>query len=261
MLMNYKNVEVYYEDHGSGETVVLIHGFLENSSMWTYLITQLKSTNRVVCIDLLGHGKTGNLGYIHTMEEMAKSVMEVLKQLKISAYSLIGHSMGGYVALSIAKYDPKAIRGICLMNSTYRADTKERKLIREKAIEMVRRNYELVVRSSFLNLFATESKTKFKEEIELALNEALQTSVQGYVAAQRGMMERQDHFEFFKTLNTEKLIIIGAKDPIMDGDRIIKETSGTTINCEELSLGHMSHIENKSENTYFILQFIENIYS
>lgn len=259
--MNYKNIEVFYEDQGQGNVVVLLHGFLENSTMWDYLISELSPSYRLITVDLLGHGKTGNLGYVHTMAEMAELVLKVLEHLNIEEFVVIGHSMGGYVALALAKRNQHRLKGICLMNSTYRSDNDGRKSIRKKAIEMVRMNYDLIVRTSVSNLFAAESKSKFPRAIEMAIDQALQTPVQGYVAAQRGMMEREDLYDFLKHLKTEKLIIVGAKDPIIDYQRILSETLGTTINYKELTLGHMSHIENKSENTYIIMQFIENIYA
>ncbi len=261
MQLNYKNIDVYYEDHGLGDVVVLIHGFLENTSMWNHLASKVSSSYRVVSIDLLGHGKTGNLGYIHTMQEMAESVLYVLQHLQIKSYVLVGHSMGGYVALVLAKTNSKAVRGLCLMNSTYHSDDSERKMLREKAIEAVRKNYGLVVKTSVTNLFAPESKDLYSDDIDFVINEALKTSVQGYVAAQRGMMNRENHFDFLKDLKSEKLIIIGFKDPVVDAERIILETLETSINCRTLPLGHMSHIENKTENTYIIMQFIENIYA
>ena len=91
----YKNTKVYYSDQGKGPAVVLLHGFLENSSMWSNLIPHLLKRNRVVTIDLLGHGKTGCIGYVHSMELMAEVVNAVLKHLRLRRIQLIGHSMGG----------------------------------------------------------------------------------------------------------------------------------------------------------------------
>jgi pimeloyl-ACP methyl ester carboxylesterase len=64
----YKNTAVHYIDIGKGAAVVLLHGFLENQSMWNHFIPELSQKNRVITIDLLGHGATGCLGYVHTME-------------------------------------------------------------------------------------------------------------------------------------------------------------------------------------------------
>ena len=123
----YKNTTIRYHISGKGAAVVLLHGFLEDLTLWDTITPVLSKRNRVVAIDLLGHGKSDNLGYIHTMEEQAEMVKAVLKHLKLRKYTFIGHSMGGYISLAFTKIYPDSVKGICLMNSTAEADTKEKK--------------------------------------------------------------------------------------------------------------------------------------
>ena len=78
MRLNFKGTDIFYEDAGKGSAVVLLHGFLENVTIWNSLKEELLSRYRVITIDLLGHGKTGCLGYVHTMEMMAETVKAVL---------------------------------------------------------------------------------------------------------------------------------------------------------------------------------------
>lgn len=257
MILQYKNIPVFYEDVGKGKAVVLLHGFLENSSMWKDIIPLIIKKNRVITIDLLGHGQTECLGYMHTMSDMADAVLAVLKHLRLRRYIVIGHSMGGYVALSLAEKEPQAIRGLCLMNSTYHGDDDERKALRKKANQMVQANFESMVRISFTNLFSEESRINHKKELQAALVVALKTPLQGYMAAMEGMRVRDDKTKLFKSLSAKKLIIIGKKDPVVDRERILKDTECTDIICEELSYGHMSYIENKSELSYIIMHFVE----
>ncbi|WP_460220254.1 alpha/beta fold hydrolase [Psychroserpens sp. MEBiC05023] len=257
MIIEYKGIPIFYEDEGKGRPIVLLHGFLENTTMWAGIKKELLDKCRVICVDLLGHGQTGCLGYVHTMSTMSEAVLAVIKDLKLKTFMLIGHSMGGYVALNLAKKIPASITGLCLMNSTYEADDIERRTIRERANIMAQTNYANLVRLSFMNLFSEESRMRYKVEMELALQEALNTPVQGYIAAQKGMMIRSDMFEFFKNLSAKKLIIIGANDPVVNSEQILNQTNNTNINCEVLSNGHMSYIEDKSELTYILLQFIE----
>src|SRR5690606_8851022 len=103
MIIKFKETPVFFTDTGKGQTIVLLHGFLENSTMWHNLVSLLSKNNRVVCIDLLGHGQTGCLSYVHTMELMAEAVEAVLNHLNIETPIFIGHSMGGYVALAFAE--------------------------------------------------------------------------------------------------------------------------------------------------------------
>lgn len=257
MILKYKNSSIYYTIAGEGEAVVLLHGLLENVEMWNALVPELSASHQVICIDLLGHGNTECLGYAHPMETMAEAVYAVIEHLNIESAHVIGHSMGAYVALALAEKKPELFKGLCLMNSTFEADDSERKQLRTRACKMAHHNYETLVRMSFANLFAPESKDKFKTEYTKALELALKTPLQGYIASQEGMKLRPQRFEVFKNIKGKKLIIIGKKDSLIDGQHIIEKIKDTSIAYVEFSEGHMSHIENKSELTYNILRFIE----
>lgn len=257
MILEHKGIQVFYTDQGYGKPIVLLHGFLESSNMWTPLIPDLLKTHRVITIDLLGHGQTGCLGYVHSMELMAETVDAVLIHLNIENKTIIGHSMGGYVALAMAEKNPNSMQGLCLMNSTFLPDSEERKMLRTRANLMAQTNFDNLVRMSFTNLFSLKSKETHKQELEIALTEALNTSVQGYMAANEGMKLRTDKTQLFRTLPTKKLLIIGKKDPILDADSVKKQLKGTDVDIVELTEGHMSHIENKEELTYNIMHFIE----
>ncbi|WP_317041666.1 alpha/beta hydrolase [Winogradskyella sp. J14-2] len=257
MTIDYKNIKIHYTVSGEGETVVLLHGFLETFEMWKELAPEISRTHQVICIDLLGHGQTASLGYVHTMEDMADAVYAVLQHLNIKKAKFIGHSMGGYVALALAEQQPQLFEGLCLMNSTFEADSEERKVLRTRANDKAKTNFENLVRMSFANLFAPESRISFKAEYEWALNIALKTSLQGYMAANEGMKLRPNRFEVFNTLNADKFIIIGKKDSLINREQLVSKIENTAINFAELSEGHMSHIENKSELPYLLLRFIE----
>ena len=257
MILNYKNSSIHYTIEGKGDSIVLLHGFLESVEMWQDLIAVLSTTNKVVCVDLLGHGKTDCIGYVHTMDAMAAAVLVVLEYLNIESADIIGHSMGGYVALALAEQRPELFKGLCLMNSTYDADDASRKQIRTRASEMAQHNFEALVQMSFANLFTPESKIIHKTAYEKALQLALKTPLQGYIAAQEGMKLRPNRFAILKNLKCNKIIIAGKKDSLVSTDQIINNIKGTDIDFVEFSEGHMSHIENKSDLTYKILRFIE----
>ena len=257
MILEYKGIDVFYTDQGKGSVVVLLHGFLEDISMWQNVASELVKKNRVITIDLLGHGKTGCLGYVHKMEDMAAAVYAVLRHLKLKKYVFIGHSMGGYVALAFAKLYPDSIKGLCLLNSTYQEDDKDRKQLRARANKMVQSNYENMVRMSFANLFSTESKLKHIEAYNNALEVALKTPVQGYMAANEGMRLREDSSIFFAEAPFKKIVLLGEKDTILNTEDILLFTDKHNIETHVFSQGHMSHIENKKEVNEKLLFFIE----
>ena len=155
--LSFKNIKISYTDSGKGAVVVLLHGFLENKYMWKDVIPVISKNKRVLAIDLLGHGQSECIGYIHSMELMAEVVFAVLKSLRIRKITLIGHSMGGYVGLAFAEKHAKMIKGLCLMNSTSLADDEERKELRARANKMVQHNFKNMVQMSFTNLFSEKS--------------------------------------------------------------------------------------------------------
>lgn len=260
MILDYKNSSIHYTVEGKGDPIILLHGFLETIDMWQNVIADFSETHQIICIDLLGHGKTDCIGYVHTMEAMADAVLAVLEHLEIKNAHVIGHSMGGYVALALADKKPDLFKGLCLMNSTYKADDKARKLIRTRAYKMAQENYDVLITLSFANLFTPESKDTYSSAYDNALQLALQTPLQGYIAAQEGMKLRPNRFEVLKNLKCQKLIIIGKKDSLIDSCQLIKEIKNTDIEFVEFSEGHMSHIENESDLSYNLLRFVENLH-
>ena len=149
----YKNTKISYSDSGKGGAIVLLHGFLENQKMWQELVPELSKKYRVITIDLLGHGDSGCLGYVHSMEENADVVHSVLSELRIRKAIFVGHSMGGYVALAFAELHPANVKGLVLLNSTSKADSEERKKNRDRAIKAVKKDYMGFIRLSIANLF------------------------------------------------------------------------------------------------------------
>jgi len=256
-IISYKNTQVTYASTGSGATIVLLHGFLENSSMWNALVPILSKRNRVITIDLFGHGKTKNLGYIHTMEEQATMVRELLKSLNIRKATLIGHSMGGYIALAFANLFPKNTKGICLMNSTAYPDTAEKKINRDRAIEVVKQNHQTFVRISIPQLFSEENRVLLKAEIKAVTNEALKTSKQGIIAALEGMKIRKDRTHLLKKGSYKKLLILGKNDTVLNFKEHKKQIENTNTKLIALSQGHISHIENNIELTKALVNFIK----
>ena len=258
MILEYKDIPVFYTDQGQGKVVVLLHGFLETSVMWKNLASEIEFEHRVITIDLLGHGQTGCLGYIHTMEMMGEAVTAVLNHLKIKKSVLIGHSMGGYVALALAEAFPERIDGLCLMNSTPFADSPERQANRDRAIKAVKYNHINFIRMSIVNLFSPDNRLLFVKEIESIKLEAMKLPLQGIVAALEGMKIRKDRSEILKQMTAPKIVLLGKEDPVLEYDSLKIQLQALEIDIKSFSGGHMSYIENELELTYKIKRFIEN---
>jgi pimeloyl-ACP methyl ester carboxylesterase len=254
----YKNTKIAYTDQGKGTTVVLLHGFLENQTMWNSYVPEFSIKNRVVTIDLLGHGKSECLGYIHSMEDQADMVQHVLRELKIRKAVLVGHSMGGYVALAYAEMYPDAMKGLVLLNSTSRADSDVRKINRDRAIAAVKQNYSAFVRMSIANLFSEDNRERLAEQIEHVKLEALKTPLQGVVAALEGMKIRKSREVILHFASYPIQLILGKKDDVLIYEDNLKQIEGTKIKFTTLADGHMSHLENKKQLMKVLLEFFKN---
>lgn len=256
----YKNSAISFSDEGKGTAIVLLHGFLENQKMWRYLQPELlKKQYRVITIDLLGHGNTDNIGYIHTMEDMADAVYEVIHYLRLRKIIIAGHSMGGYVALSFAQLHTEMIKGLILINSTAIADSDERKLNRNRAIKAIKANKQIAVGMAIANLFSPENRVALTKDIEIAKKEAQKTSLQGIIAAQEGMKIRPNMEHIWHTTSYPKILFLGKKDPILSFYKTKEQITDTNVTFVPLSGGHMSHLENKDEMAQEILRFLHHL--
>ena len=255
----YKNTKISYSDTGKGTSIVFLHGFLENSTMWNEHILELSKKHRVICVDLLGHGDTDCLGYVHTMEDMADAVHHVLHELKLRKVVLVGHSMGGYVALAFAELYPDMMKGLVLVNSTSRADSDERKLNRDRAILAIKKSYATAIRMAISNLFSEENRDRLTDEIEAVKLEALKTPLQGIVAAQEGMKVRNDREVLLHLTPYPKVLILGKKDPVLNYEENKDQVENSDVELVTFNDGHMSHIENRDELTEVLLNFLKKI--
>lgn len=257
--IQYKNTKISYSDTGKGNAVVLLHGFLENKTMWQELAPELSKKHRIITIDLLGHGETECLGYVHSMEENADVVQAVLSKLRIRKAVFVGHSMGGYVALAYAELYPENVRGLVLQNSTSKADSEERKANRNRAIKAVKKDYTTFIRLSIANLFSPDNRERLIDEIEKVKIEALKTPLQGVVASLEGMKIRKDREVLLHLTPYPKMLILGKKDPVLIYETALEQIEDTAVKLITLPDGHMSHIENRDELKDVLLGFFKGI--
>lgn len=247
MTLAYKGIEINYNITGTGAPLVLLHGFLENLKMWDEIILDISKKYTCITIDLLGHGNTNCIGYIHKMEDMAYAVKAVLDIATNTKPIFIGHSMGGYVSLAYLDLFPDKISGLVLLNSTSFPDSKERKINRSRAISIVKKNPNAYTSMAIANLFAEKNRQTYKNEIEKIKNEASRTPLQGIIAALEGMKIRKDHTETLLKFKGDKIIFTGKKDPVLSYPQSLNESKLCKTNLVILDGGHMSHIENKED--------------
>lgn len=257
---HFKNANINFSSFGKGRVVVLLHGFLENMTMWDEIIAVLSKKYRVIAIDLLGHGKSENIGYIHSMEDQALMVKAVLDSLNLRKYVLIGHSMGGYVSLAFSQLFLSHVKGLCLMNSTPLDDSPEKKINRDRAIEAVKLNHKTFVRMSVPNLFAPYNLIKYKNEVSVVVEQAMQMQAQGIIASIEGMKLRKNRVLALKKLSIPTQLIIGQNDGAIDIETTLQSVENTATEIIVFPDGHMSHLENKAALIETLHLFVKKCY-
>src|SRR5690349_8697247 len=116
-------LKMYYEVHGSGEPVVLLHGaFMTITNNWTDWIGELSKTRKVIAIEMQGHGRTADIDRELSSEHLSDDVAALLDYLKIPSADLIGYSMGGGVAMQCAIRHPDKVRKVVVISSVFRRD-------------------------------------------------------------------------------------------------------------------------------------------
>jgi len=256
MITYFNETPIHYTVKGEGFPLVLLHGFLLSPSIWEEIVPKLATKNQVIIIDLPGHGKSGCIADIHTMELMAEVVHFILEENNIAKASLIGHSMGGYISLAFSEKYPDKINKLVLLNSSSEADSKERQINRDRAIQVIQTHKEVFIKMGIAALFTEERQKKFKHLIEKFSAEAFDFPVEGIIAAIEGMKVRKDRTSVLKEFKGEKYMISGIEDPIIPISNSEKEALETNSKLYKVNSGHMSINENIDE-IIKIVHFIE----
>jgi len=257
--VNFKSINVSFTDKGKGKAVVFLHGFLGSKEIWKPFAQELSKRQRVITIDLLGHGNTDCLSYVHTMEEMAEAVEAVLNHLKLRKYYLVGHSLGGYVSLALAENNPDNIKGLIMFHSSAKADDKQKKIDRGRVVRIVKRNAEIFVNEAVPNLFNVKYKP-YKRAVSQIQKIALKTSKQGIIAALEGMRFRKDREIILKFSPYPVLFIIGEEDNILPSEDLMIQ-AGLPEKGSYLALknvGHMGFLEAKTVTYNAIKKFVRD---
>ncbi len=253
----YRGSRIKYNIRGSGSTIVLVHGFLEDSTIWKNYTDCLELSNCVISVDLPGFGESQVISDTHTMSLMAQVINQILIAENISKCIITGHSMGGYVALSFAGLFEEKLSGIVLFHSHAASDDNETQKNRLRAIDFINKNHKSYISSFFHTLFSENNVQKFETEINQLKNASLKTSRTGIIAAIKGMLLRDDHCDLLKKINVPVMFIIGKNDSKIPLDKIMPQISLPRISEAIIidNVGHMGFIEEEELTLRSIMDF------
>lgn len=261
LLIPSESVEVAYDDNGAGSPVVLLHGFPFNRSLWHKQTSEL-SSYRVVTPDLRGHGETDVTVGTVTMEAMARDVVALLDHLGIDRAVIAGLSMGGYVALALARLFPQRVGALVLADTRAQDDTEEARQNRAvQAENAVKEGMKPIVDGMLPKLVAPNTLSNRPDVVENVRKMMMNTPPEGAAAALRGMAVRQDHREFLTQLSVPTLVIVGREDqitPLADSELMHEKISGSRLEIID-GAAHVSNLEQVEQFNYALLSFLREI--
>lgn len=239
------------------QEVVFLHGFLESPLIWKPLVNTLEEKGiRCTNKHLDNHQPEKEEPYIDTLDLQAERLHQSLTKDKVKNPILIGHSLGGYIALALIEKYPSFASGLVLVNSTCFTDSLERKEQRTRASNLVGRNKSAFVHMAIRNLILAEyQKTKEAYVLKLIAN-ANELPAPAIQASLKAMRDRKDQTQVLKNFEAKKLYIFGKKDPLISYESNIKAIRESNTPSLELDSGHMSWLEDEENLHQGIIQFL-----
>jgi 3-oxoadipate enol-lactonase len=252
------NLTVSYIDEGSGAPIVLIHGFCGSPAYWEKIIPVLSQNNRIIVPALRGHGMSSAVNDPYSIEDMATDIRLLLDELKINEVTLLGHSLGGYVALAFAEKNPELLSGFGLIHSTAFPDSEEAKQGRKNNIELVRENgIEPLIKNLVPKLFSPAHVKEMAEEMKLVTEIGINTSVTGAKGALNAMQERPDRNDVLKNSTCPILLVAGKHDQLIPVEKVFSVQSPLIQQVLMEEAGHLAMIEDPTKLTKIIQDFVK----
>jgi pimeloyl-ACP methyl ester carboxylesterase len=234
---------LHYRSFGEGKTLVFLHGFLESSTMWDHLPLQELNAH-CLFIDLPGHGQSplNDSAEIPSIRFMADEVFQVLKNLHVEEFTVIGHSLGAYVGLELAQLP--SCQKLIFLNSNCWSDDEQKRRDRLRVAELVYVAKKHFIREAIPGLFWCPRD--FQAEIKYLIKDANLMSPDAIAYAALAMRERMDYTMEVIANPSRYVFIHGEMDTLVSTETLQKRLPGITIHLLA-NAGHMSHIESSEE--------------
>lgn len=251
---------VSFKESGTGPAMVFLHGFCDTHELWSEFITPFAASFRVLMPDLPGFGKSEILASHFTIDEVGDSIALWLSEKQIDSCLVVGHSLGGYIALSLLERHPEILSGIVLFHSTPMADRPERKAVRDKVIDFVRQNgVAPYVDTLVPGLYANPSD----RSVEATRKRMMGTSAEALIGYAEAMRDRPDRTWVLESSTLPVMVIGGIKDSLISIDDL-RRVAQNAPNCELFEVpeaAHMGIFEAKTHCQTAISRFAARVWT
>lgn len=238
------DIELAYARRGKGAPLVLLHGFPLDHHLWDEVTPLLQDTFDLILPDLRGFGESTTVDTPYTMDDYASDIAGLLDQLGIQKAGIVGHSMGGYVALAFARLYPERVSGFGLVSSQALADPPDRKEGRYKSAADVAEKGIGGVVEAMTPKFTSDSRL---QAVARASMEKQQPAA--YIGALKAMAERMDATPLLNTFKFPVAIVHGDADALIPIDRAreVRDAVPHSHYVELKGVGHVPMLESAKE--------------
>lgn len=241
----FRDIQLNYSVEGVGTPLLFLHGFLEESTIWQDIIPSFISDHQCILVDLPGHGFSRLENAQITLHEIALALQSLAKKIEIEKPVVIGHSMGGYVALELAQL--MACSPV-LLHSNFWEDSAEKKKDRDRVIDVLQDNASLFIQEAIPNLFAIKNRSACSSAIENLITKAKKLPHHEIQFMTAAMRDRRANYYLAKAERVD--IIHGEKDPIIPTEKLMSEVPHLKLEYSlhtMTQVGHMSIWEDPEE--------------
>jgi pimeloyl-ACP methyl ester carboxylesterase len=252
-------LSLYYEIHGSGEPILLVHGYPLSGRLWEPIIPALSRDYRLIVPDLRGFGRSESSASA-SMERYVDDLVALLEQIgETRPVTLVGMSMGGYIAFEFCRRRPERLRALVLANTRAQADTEEEaRARRETAARVLHEGSGGVAREMVSKLFGVHAPQDLRDRWHERMAAA---DPQGVAVALEAMARRPDSFETLAATELPTLIIAGEDDTLtpLDGARRMQQAAPRAHLEVIPRAGHMSPVEQPGRFQELLRGFLEQL--
>jgi len=261
MEVEINNIDLYYEDQGTGKPIVLIHGFPFDHHLWDRQVEILADHHRVITPDLRGFGQSDAPEGPYTMTQYAADIIALLDLLQIDRAIIAGLSMGGYISLAIAEQYPERLDGLVLSNTRTAKDTAAIRQNRYNTVEKIKfEGTEFLVLDMLGKVLSKDTRKHNPAVLEFVEQIMRRQRAAGIIGAQQGMAQRKDRSFILNDLQIPVLVIAGRDDKLispMEAKRIAKELPLGHLEIIPKA-GHLSNLEQPDTYNERFMRFVES---
>lgn len=251
---------LHFFEKGQGPALLFLHGFCESGEMWRHLADSLSTQYRVLCPDLPGFGSSQITHPITCLEDVAEQLEEWMDAHQIKDPIVLGHSLGGYVALALLERMGDRIKAIGLLHSTAFGDDEEKKEMRNRTLTFLKKHGAAKFVTSFVpQLFPEHRRIELAEAMAQAVEDGKRSSLEGLLAYTVAMRDRKDRLAVLEQFVGPKLLLAGTLDGAVKIDASRAQQGAFTHYIELEGVGHLGMVEEKEKTLAVLQNFVAEV--